>query len=273
LWRLQRRLELKLAILKGRVTPDSVHEARTAARRLRALLHGFRTQLSAAAAHRYRYWLKRVTRELGTLRDADVAQQNIAVLTKAAHGRRRDALDALSSGFDQRRRRLAGKLQAEMAKSACSADVQRLKLAAADATLILPDSLPIVAVTRFLLTHRRRRMRSRLRKATRSKRALHRLRIKVKRLRYFLDESTKFGAGLASARELRLLKGLQDCLGQIHDLVVLKELSKGHDSSRVSRKALRKKCDARWKQLLSDYGESRVELLHLWDEMNRASRK
>jgi triphosphatase len=205
LLRLQRRFELKLATLKRRVTPDSVHEARTAARRLRALLHGFRTQLSAAPAHRYRYLLKRVTRELGTLRDADVAQQNVAVLAKGAHGRRRDALDALSRGFDQRRHRLAGKLQAELAKSAWSADVKELKAAAA--TLILPNSLPIAAVTRSLLAHRRRRMRARIRKTARTKHALHRLRSRVKRLRYFLEESARFGSGLGSARELRLLKG------------------------------------------------------------------
>jgi CHAD domain-containing protein len=208
LGRLQRRFEFKLATLKRRLTPDSVHEARTAARRLRALLDGYRTQLSPSLTPRYRNALKRLTRELGTLRDADVARRNIAALARNAHGRHRDALEALSSDFDQRRQRLAGKLQAEMTRSAWSAEVEKLKAAAADAALILPNSLPILAVTRSLLAHRRRRMRSRLRKATRSKTALHRLRIKVKRLRYFLDESSKFGAGLASARELQLLKGL-----------------------------------------------------------------
>jgi triphosphatase len=272
LWRLQRRFEFKLATLKRRLTPDTVHEARTAARRLRALLHGYRAQLSSSSARRYRKALRRVTRELGTLRDADVAQQNIAALAGNAHGRHRDALDALSSGFDQRRQRLAGKLQAEMARSAWSTDVQKLKAAAANATLTLPNRLPIVAVTRSLLTHRRRRMRRRLRKATRSKRVLHRLRIKVKRLRYFLEESAKFDAGLVNAREVRLLKRLQDCLGQVHDLVVLRELSKSGNSSRVARKAIRKKCDVQWKRLLSDYDGSRVELLRLWEKTNRAKR-
>jgi CHAD domain-containing protein len=271
LGRLQREFEFKLAALKRMLTPDSVHEARTAARRLRALLHGYRRQLSSSSARRYRNALKRLTRELGTLRDADVAQQNVAALAKNAQGRHRDALIALSSGFDQRRHRLANKLQAQMARSAWSADVRNLKAAAADAALIRPDSLPIATVTKSLLAHRRRRMRSRLRRATRSKRALHRLRIKVKRLRYFLEEGTNIAAGLARARELQLLKDLQDCLGQIHDLVVLKKLSKGHDSPRIARKALRKKCDARWKRLLRNYHESRAELLHLWDTGNPAS--
>jgi triphosphatase len=272
-WRLQRRLEFKLATLKRRVTPDSVHETRTAARRLRALLRGFRAQLSSSSAHRYRYWLRRVTGELGSLRDADVAQQNIAVLARTAHGRRRDALDALNSGLDQRRHRLADRLQVEMAKSVWSRDVQKLRAAAADAALLLPNSRPIAAVTRSLLAHRRRRMRVRLRKATRSEHALHRLRLKVKRLRYFMEESTRFGVGLGSARELRLLKELQDCLGKIHDLVVLKDLSKDGASSRVARNELRKKCDARWKRLLNDYDESRVALLHLWDAANRTSHR
>lgn len=267
LWRLQRRLEFKLATLKRRVTPDSVHEVRTTARRLRALLHGFRAQLSPSSARWYRYWLKRVIGELGGLRDADVARQSIAVLAKTAHGKRRDALDSLSAGLDQHRRRLAERLQTRMAKSAWSRDVRKLRAAAADAALILPNSRPIAVVTRSLLAHRRRRMRARLRRAKRSEYALHRLRLKVRRLRYFLEESARFGAGLRGARELRVLERLQDCLGQLHDLVVLKELSKGAASSRVARKALRKKCDARRKRLLSDYDESRVALLHLWGAM------
>lgn len=269
---LQRRLESKLETLKRSVTPDTVHGARTAARRLRALLHGFRRQLSPSAAHRYHYWLKRVTRELGTLRDTDVARQNIVELVKNVDGRRRDALDTLSSSFHQRRQRLAGKLQAGMARSRWSANVRKLRAAAADPCLIIPDGPPIAAVTISLLAHRRRRMRARLRKATRSEHALHRLRIKVKRLRYFLEESARFGAGLGSAPEVRLLKGLQDSLGQLHDLVVLAELSK-HEVSRAARKILCKKCEARWKRLLADYDEARVALLHLWDTVDRPSIK
>ena len=271
--RLQRRLEFKLATLKRRVTPDTVHEARTAARRLRSLLHGFRTQLSPSSAHRYHYCLKRVTGELGTLRDADVAWQNIAELVKRAHGRQRDALGTLSSGFHQQRERLARRLQAKMARSAWSADVRTLKAAAVDPALILPSNPPIAAVTSSLLAHRRRRMRARLRNARGSEHALHRLRIKVKRLRYFLEESARFGAGLVSAREVRLLKGLQDSLGQLHDLVVLRDLSKYGATSRVARKTLRKQCDTRWKRLRGNYDESRVALLHLWDTVDPPSLK
>jgi triphosphatase len=263
--RLQRRLELRLARLKRGLTPDSVHDARTAARRLRALLQGFRAQLSPSSAHRYRYWLKRVTRDLGCLRDADVAQQNIAILARTAHGRRRDALDSLSSGFDQRRYRLADRLHARMARSAWSQDVRKLKAAAAEAAVDLRNSRPIAVVARSVVAHRRRRMRARLLKAARSKHALHRLRLKVKRLRYLLEESGKFGAGLGNARELRLLKALQNCLGQLHDLVVLKDLSKSAASSLVARRELRKQCDARWKRLLTHYDKSTIALLHLWE--------
>lgn len=262
---LQRRLEFKLATLKRSVTPGTVHEARTAARRLLALLHGFRKQLSPSSAHQYHYWLKRVTGDLGTLRDADVARQNVVELVKSANGKCHDTLDTLSFIFDQRRQQLAGKLQAEMARSAWSADMRKLRAAAADPSLILPSGPPIAAVTTALRVDRRQRMRARLRNATRSKHALHRLRIKEKRLRYFLEESAGFGAGLGSAREARLLKGLQDSLGQLHDLVVLAELSKDDEVSRAARKILRKKCDARWKRLLGDYDESRVALLRFWD--------
>jgi CHAD domain-containing protein len=106
-------------------------------------------------------------------------------------------------------------------------------------------------------------MRARLREAAHSEHALHRLRLKVKRLRYILEESAKFGAGFGGAREVRLLKGLQDCLGQLHDLVVLQNLSKQGASSRVARKALRKECDVWRERLLSEYDELRVALLDL----------
>lgn len=271
--RLQRRLEFKLAALKPRVSPEYVHQVRTAARRLRALLHGFRAQLSPSVAHRYRYCLKRITRGLGGLRDVDVAQQSIAALTKTAHSRRHNAPDSLSAALDHRRHRLVGRLQARMAKSAWSRDVRQLRMAATDAALILPNGRPIAALTRALLVHRRRRLGSRLRKATRSEHALHRLRLKVKRLRYFLEEGASFDAVRGSARELSLLKGLQDCLGQLHDLAVLKDYLKDGAPCRIAGRELHKKCEGRRKRLMGDYDELRVALLDLWDTRNGAVRR
>jgi CHAD domain-containing protein len=269
-WRLQRRLEFELSALTRRVNPESVHEARTTARRLRALLHELRAQLSPSAARQYHYRLKHVTRDLGGLRDADVAQQSVAVLTRDAHAKRHKALDALNAALDHRRHRLAGRLQARMAKSVWSRDLRKLRTAAADVALILPNGRPVADLARPLLARRRRRLRARLRKATRSEHALHRLRLNVKRLRYFLEESASIDTSPGSARELRLLKGLQDCLGQLHDLALLKDLLEGGAPCRIARKELRKKCHVRRKRLLSDYDELRVGLLHWWDTTNRA---
>ncbi len=262
---LQWRLELKLAMLKRRVTPDSVHQARAAARRLQALLHGFRAQLNPPMARRYRCRLKRVTRDFARLRDADVAARNIAVLERAADGRRRKALASLSRGFRRRRERLAGRLKARLANSKWSRDVRELKKAAAEPALVLPESLSIADLARPLLAKGRRRMRGRLRGTGRSERALHRLRIKVKRLRYFLEECAQFDDGLLTARELPLLEGVQDCLGQLHDLAVLKILSKRQASTRIARQEIRKRCGARSEELLRDFGELRSALLRLWD--------
>ena len=270
--RLQLRLEFKLAMLTRRVTPDSVHRARAAARRLRALLQGFGAQLAPPAAHRYRCRLKRVTRHFGRLRDADVAQRNIEILATGAHGRRRKALAALSRGFRHRRERLARRLKARLSTSKWSSDVRELKKVAADVALVLPNSLPVAELARPLLAKGRRRLRKRLRRTRRSERALHRLRIQVKRLRYLLEECAKFDDELVSARELALLKGLQDCLGRFHDLVVLKMLAKRQASSRVARKELRKKCDARCEELLRRFENLRAALGRLWDSEPDADR-
>lgn len=270
--RLQRRLELNLAILTRRVTPDSVHQARAAARRLQALLHGFRAQLTNPVAHRYRRRLKRVTRDLGCLRDADVAQLNIEILETGAHGRRRKALASLSRAFRHRRERLAGGLKVRLANSKWSREVRELGNVAADAALLRPHSLPIADLARPILAQGRRRLYKRLRRTRRCERALHRLRIKVKRLRYLLEECATFDDELVGARELALLKGLQDCLGRLHDLAVLKILAKRAASNRIARKELRKKCDARCAELLPDFEELRAALGCLWDSEPGADR-
>jgi hypothetical protein len=54
LLRLQRRLDVKLAALSRHITSYTVHEAHTAARRLRALLRAYKAELSPLQAHRYR---------------------------------------------------------------------------------------------------------------------------------------------------------------------------------------------------------------------------
>lgn len=174
---------MKLAALSRHITPDTVHEARTAARRLRALLRAYKAELSPLQAHRYRRALKRVAKQLGRLRDADVAHQSVASLAEDGHRRHRDQLEGVTAALEHRRFTLALALQAHVAEPPWSDCVSRLRAAAGE-NLVLASERPIAVVTSKLLARRRRRLRGLLRKSQQTPRALHRLRLKVKNLRY-----------------------------------------------------------------------------------------
>jgi CHAD domain-containing protein len=85
--------------------------------------------------------------------------------------------------------------------------VSRLRAAAGE-NLVLAGERPIAVVTSKLLVRRRRRLRVLLRKSQQTPRAPHRLRLKVKNLRYLAEESGSLGLA-ADPQELLLLKGLQ----------------------------------------------------------------
>jgi CHAD domain-containing protein len=261
--RLQRRLEMNLEALQRHVTPQSVHDVRTAARRLRAILQIFKRQLSPPLAQDYRRSLKRVTRGLGRVRDADVAHQYVANLVSVAHRRRRrrGKLALLSADLNRRRLRLALKLRAQIAEPSWAERVSMLRSAASARDLVLLNKEPIGTAASALVTKRRRRLRARLLKSKRIPRALHRLRLRVKALRYLCEEAGSLGAAGVDPGEVVAIVRLQDCLGQLHDLEALRHEATNDHAPRE----LRVRVVARRKDLLRAYDEQRWILLHLWD--------
>lgn len=264
--RLQRRLELNLEALQQQVTPENVHKVRTAARRLRAVLSVFKRELSPSSSRDYRRALKCVVRELGRLRDADVARQSVEKLWAERHGRRRDELKSLSSALERHRLRSALALRAH---STGSPWLKALATVRSGVNLIWTNEQPMATVALALRVHCRERLRARLRKWERSPERLHRLRRKVKTLRYLSEEMRSLGTRCVRKEEVAALVGLQDILGKLQDLEALRHALRRDTQHRGAVRELRAQAADRRKQLLRDFDERRAALLRVWDEKDR----
>jgi len=199
---------------------EAIHQMRVQTRRLRAALALFAGVLRPGRrAGRAR--LRWLARALGRVRDVDV----IAELLKARHlpalaGLEAARLEDLVAALKERRWRAHRKLKALLS----SGRYGRLRVALAERALhprFRKGGSEDAMAARFLADriHREARRVSAHRGMTeRSPEAadLHALRIAVKHLRYVLDFHAET-CGLAFDEERKLTRGLQDCLGEIHD--------------------------------------------------------
>src|ERR1700722_695027 len=115
--RLQRRLAVKLEALQRQATPASAHAARSAARRLHAVLAICKHYVCVRLSRKYLRSRKRITRKLGQLHDMDVAQQSIDKLASVAHRLSSDELKSLRRALNSRRHRMAFALHRELSTS------------------------------------------------------------------------------------------------------------------------------------------------------------
>src|ERR1700722_10633139 len=98
-------LTQRLMALQHSVTPDSVHDARTAIRRLLAVLSGFKEFFKVAPRRRYVLALKQMTGKLDRLRDADVMEKALLGFSANAERSTSEEQHALI-GMTRRNRRL-----------------------------------------------------------------------------------------------------------------------------------------------------------------------
>jgi inorganic triphosphatase YgiF len=208
------------------VDPEGVHQMRVGARRLRSALGFFAPVLPEAARAALRDELRWLAGALGPARDADVlATELLEPLLAlrpddAALARLRDAAEALRGEAHARVRdalggarwpRFALETGAWIARRAWRAQA----LSEASAQLFLPARTYAAAVLER--RHRRaRKLGRRLAEAGVEER--HRLRIRLKKLRY----AAEFGASLFPERRAdryaRRLARLQDALGHLNDV-------------------------------------------------------
>jgi CHAD domain-containing protein len=260
---MHRELTRRLVSLARSVTPDKVHDARTAIRRLLATLSGYKLFFEVAPRRRYIVALKLVAHKLDALRDADVMQASmIGILNHAGAfpTKEREALLALTSRSRIQKR---SALEADIASGRWSARLTRLRRAATAALSNIQSTKSIPYCVSHILKRRRKRLRSSLDYHGRAPRALHRLRSKVRKMRYLLEQARSLDCQGSRLEIARLCK-LQDALGALHDAWVLSRSIKKKPGCNRAIAEFESGMEQQQRRLFDGYRKTRRALLRLW---------
>jgi len=212
---------------------EAIHELRIAGRRLRTALPVLALRPGGKRQARCREALRTLTRAAGVARDLDVAAGLLeAYLASDMSQGPKPAL--LRRHMRDARRRS----RARLAQTLLDADIRRLRT---DLGVLLArgGAETPMALARCALCARawQARVSARLAalRATLDVEALHALRRAARRLRYLVELHGELrGRG---SQAPRLLKGLQDALGHIHDQHVLATWLQGHTRRALARGA------------------------------------
>jgi inorganic triphosphatase YgiF len=215
--------------------PEGVHQMRVGVRRLRSALRLFGPVVPPEAARRYEAELRWLGRELGGARDLDVfvselleplrakrrGDKGLDRLSEAALAQRSDRQAALRRALDSPR---ATRLALELGRWLARRGWREQPVDEVSARLFAPARELAVD----LLARRDRKARGlgeRIRELGPSD--LHRLRIRVKRLRYASELLGGLYPGRSLERYLERLSELQDRLGRLADLAAARALLAG----------------------------------------------
>jgi triphosphatase len=260
---LHQRVDRAAAALATSAAPSAVHDTRVAARRLRVLLQAYRREFDAVAAKQFKRALVHLVRDLEAAREADVTRRTIEGLTRNP----RTGAGRQSLGLRERAAReyasSVSRLQATVAAAPWQQrliDLRRLSVLAA---LVKENRASAMTVMTRLVRRRRRRLRDALRRVGKDPKRLHKIRLKIKALRYLLEDRLSQTA-IARSAELRRLAQLQDCLGELHDEENLLEALRAGQIRRDAARLICKGLKARKKKHLREFKSRRHELLQLW---------
>jgi inorganic triphosphatase YgiF len=228
---------------------EGVHQMRVAIRRLRAVLNTMRRMLPGDQYRWVGEELRWLARALGPARNWDVLTDGIlAPVTSAFLGP--EDRDALSRAAERERRRAHQEAQAAIRSARyTTALLKLLRWFAArdwrDQPVSKQSALlmaPIDAVAPGLIARRHKQLRNAIQDfAALDMEQRHQVRIAVKKLRYTVDLLESLFPQDAVAAFVRLLKPLQDGLGQANDVRVasdlMAELRVSDDSAAIDRAA------------------------------------
>ena len=197
---------------------EPVHQLRVATRRLRATLHLFRPVLPATLVRGVRDDLAWLAAAIGAVRDLDVLAELAATCGRRLDGDSRHALAPLGPAIRDRHVAAQAALVVALDSLRCRRLLGRLTAFADSA---VPAGQPKLGevVPALVLPMLRAVLRSGRRvRADAPAAAQHRLRVRVKRLRYALETLEGLGgSGMRKAR--RRLVRIQDLLGCHQDAV------------------------------------------------------
>jgi CHAD domain-containing protein len=261
---LRRRLDRAAAALMAAATPAAIHGTRVAARRLRVLLQAYSRELDSEARKRCRRELEELTSDLEPAREADVARRIILRLARNRDGHIDGDSRAL---FVRAVRRYESEVKALRAITAGAHWRQRLtdlRRLFALSTLVRENESPAVSEMRRLVKRRRRRLRRVLASAGKNPARLHRIRLKIKAMRYLLEGRPSKSA-MAENAELNLLRQLQNCLGDMHDEENVLETLRAERKDRAAARKVCRKLELQKGRQLHVFKKHCKALTQLWD--------
>src|SRR5262245_29838834 len=219
---------------------EALHRTRIATRRLRELFPVLR--LEAQATRKLDRRLRKVTKQLGAVRDVDVLMSLIDALHHD-RGYSKNALQAVRATVEEKRRVAREKLEAKLPPQKLQKVTRRLKRLTRhlhnDETPAHGGSEPRLSkATLWALEARAARRATRVRDAIAAAGTvyapvpLHHVRIALKKLRFALELKAEVSRHPAT-REIAALRNAQDLLGRLHDLQVLLEQAREMQAARL----------------------------------------
>jgi CHAD domain-containing protein len=207
-------IEGALSTLARRPAPEAVHEARIAVRRLQAALRALKHQLPSVERKGCMHALSAFTRECSAVRDADVRSRLVRHWLARTGLKDHAQAQVLHESVEQDRARARRNLRERIHEPHWG---KRLwKLRQHEIVLVRSSGKDFSAkLIGEVCEHYRRSLRD-LPNAINKRRQLHRLRLRIKDARYFLED---FGSLLGAPREgdLVRLRDLQRTIGDLHD--------------------------------------------------------
>ena len=213
----KRLLDNESCVIKGRDS-ECVHQARVAVRRLRSDLRSFRALIDWQWADDLRQELRWLGTELGAVRDLDVLTARLRADAARAGGEGDQSVKALFAQLRADRTAARKELVAGMRAERYRHLRTRLEGAARSPRLTLAARMPALDALSDIVKKRWKRIRAAVRALPPhpTVRALHRVRILAKRLRYVVQAAEPVG-GKAAVRLAEAATDVQDALGELND--------------------------------------------------------
>ena len=235
----------KPAILAG--DPEGVHQMRIGLRRLRAAISLFSDIVAKAEVRDIELELKWLTNELGPAREFDVFLTRVVAPLEKSHAR--------LAGMRSLSHDLADRRDAAVARALTAVSSRRFRDMTMNVAAWLdiggwrepPNELsrqrceePIEILARVQLKRRWKKIRKRGRLLAKlDPQARHKLRVQVKKLRYAAEFfKTVFPGKKKEKRRasfLSALKDMQDCFGDLNDIIEHEKLATGIAKASVAR--------------------------------------
>ena len=277
-WRkVRRQLRRGVAVGKRKEVDESVHDLRTAARQLLAVLAAVRPFQDGKAARRLGRRVEKLLDRSGSLRDVGVQLDMLPTVTTDSSA---PALRRLEKRLGQEHQRRVRKLRRRLRRE----DVRRLR---GDVRRVVKRScrarasMTSSAIQQAALQPGResfaRLRESRLAVNPVDRETIHRMRIDLKEFRYLM-EALRVAAKGISARDLESLHALQTTMGDLHDLEVLSStiaryVAKAAPESAAPLAPVLEQVEVRHSAMLTSFLEAVDPILDSWERLLAARRR